>query len=104
MAIAKYVKTRAPKKPHSARRMCMRANVIRPRKGGRDRPRRLKGVFCYVPGIGHNLQPYSRVLMRGGRRRDIPGMRYTAIRGKEDFAPVVGRRSSRSKYGIKRGR
>lgn len=83
---------RSPKKPNSARRKTMWVYIL-----STD-----KKVFCYIPGIGHSLQKHSTVLMRGGRRRDIPGMKYTAIRGKLDFTFVVGRKSSRSKYGLKK--
>jgi len=83
---------RSPKKPNSARRKTMWVYIL-----STD-----KKVFCYIPGIGHSLQKHSTVLMRGGRRRDIPGMKYTAIRGKMDFGFVIGRRSARSKYGLKK--
>lgn len=61
-----------------------------------------KKVFCYIPGIGHSIQKHSTGSMRGGRRRDIPGMKYTAIRGLMDFATILGRKRARSKYGIKK--
>ena len=83
---------KSPKKPHSARRKTTRVFLLSIKKH----------VYCYIPGIGYGLQKYSNVLVRGGRRRDIPGMKYTAIRGKYHFGPPAGRRTARSKYGIKR--
>jgi len=83
---------RTPKKPHSAKRKCMWVYIL-----STD-----KKVFCYIPGIGHNIQKHSTGLMRGGRRRDIPGMKYSAIRGVLDFSFVYGRCTSRSKYGLKK--
>ncbi len=56
---------------------------------------------AYIPGIGHNLQKFSTILIRGGRVKDLPGMRYKVIRGKFDSKPVFNRRQSRSKYGLK---
>ncbi len=58
-------------------------------------------VTSYIPGVGHNLQEHSIVLVRGGRVRDLPGVRYHIIRGKLDCAGVEGRKQSRSKYGTK---
>jgi len=59
-----------------------------------------KKVHCYLPGIGFSLQKYSEILIRGGRKQDLPGIKYSAIRGKYAFAPVENRNSSRSRYGI----
>jgi small subunit ribosomal protein S12 len=59
-------------------------------------------VTCYIPGIGHNLQEHSIVLVRGGRVKDLPGVRYHIIRGVLDAAGVENRRQSRSKYGTKK--
>jgi len=59
-------------------------------------------VTTYIPGVGHNLQEHSIVLIRGGRVRDLPGVRYHIIRGTLDAAGVDGRKQSRSKYGAKR--
>ncbi len=59
-------------------------------------------VFAYLPGIGHNLQEHGIVLIRGGKRRDLPGVKYICIRGKYDLNGVVGRKTSRSKYGAKK--
>ena len=58
-------------------------------------------AICYIPGIGHNLQKFSTVLVKGGRVKDIPGMRYKVIRGKYDAKGVLSRRTSWSKYGVK---
>lgn len=60
-----------------------------------------KKVYAYIPGEGHNLQAYSTVLMRGGRVKDLPGIKYHLVRGKFDFIGLKNRKSSRSKYGTK---
>lgn len=83
---------KSPKKPHSARRKTTRVLLLSTKKH----------VYCYITGIGYSLQKFSHVLVRGGRRRDIPGMKYTAIRGKYHFGFPAGRRTARSKYGMKR--
>jgi len=85
------VKTTTPKKPNSALRKIARVRLTT----GRE-------VTSYIPGIGHNLQEHSVVLIRGGRVRDLPGIRYHIIRGTLDAAGVVDRRRGRSKYGAKR--
>lgn len=85
------VTTTSPKKPNSALRKIAR---IRRTNG-------MEGT-CYIPGEGHNLQEHSVVLIRGGRVRDLPGVRYHIIRGTIDAAGVAKRRQSRSKYGTKR--
>lgn len=82
---------RSPKKPNSAKR-----KVIKLRLWNKAR------VESYVPGIGHNLQQYSVVLIRGGRVPDLPGCKYHTIRGKYDFKGVNGRKTSRSLYGVKK--
>jgi small subunit ribosomal protein S12 len=61
-------------------------------------------VTCYIPGVGHNLQEHSVVLIRGGRVKDVPGVRYHIIRGTLDTAGVAKRNQARSKYGVKRGK
>ena len=61
-----------------------------------------KKVTAYIPGEGHNLQEYSTVLIRGGRVKDLPGIKYHLVRGKLDFSGLKNRRTSRSKYGTKR--
>ena len=83
--------TTSPKKPNSALRKV-------------DRVRLVNGieVTAYIPGEGHNLQEHSIVLVRGGRVRDLPGVRYHVIRGAYDAAPVQNRMQARSKYGAKR--
>jgi len=85
------VKTVTPKKPNSALRKVAR---IRLSNG--------KEVTAYIPGIDHNLQEHSIVLIRGGRVRDLPGVRYHIIRGTLDTLGVENRKQSRSKYGAKR--
>ena len=89
--ICSKVFIRSPKKPNSAKR-----KVIKIRLWSKSR------IESYVPGIGHNLQQYSVVLIRGGRVPDLPGCKYHTIRGKYDFKGVVGRKTSRSLYGVKR--
>jgi len=85
------VMTRTPKKPNSALR---KVTKVRLSNG--------KEVIAYIPGEGHNLQEHLTVLVRGGRVRDLPGVRYHVIRGKLDATGVEGRRRGRSKYGVKR--
>jgi len=84
------VMTRTPKKPNSALR-----------KAARVRLTNGKEVTAYIPGEGHNLQEHSIVLLRGGRVRDLPGIKYHIVRGKLDTAGVEGRKRGRSKYGAK---
>jgi len=85
------VYTTTPKKPNSALRKVTRVRL----SNGME-------VTVYIPGIGHNLQEHSIVLIRGGRVKDLPGVRYHIIRGTLDTMGVEGRRKSRSKYGAKR--
>jgi small subunit ribosomal protein S12 len=82
--------TRTPKKPNSALR-----------KVARIRLSNKKRVTAYIPGEGHSLQEYSTVLMRGGRVKDLPGVKYHLVRGKYDFLGLKNRRKARSKYGTK---
>jgi len=84
------VKTMTPKKPNSALRKIARVRL----SNGRE-------ATVYIPGEGHNLQEHSIVLVRGGRVRDLPGVRYHVVRGKLDCQGVEGRKKSRSKYGVK---
>ena len=84
------VKTMTPKKPNSALRKMARVRLT----NGVE-------VSAYIPGIGHNLQEHSVVLIRGGRVRDLPGVRYHIIRGTLDAQGVANRKQSRSKYGAK---
>jgi len=84
------VKTMTPKKPNSALRKIARVRL----SNGRE-------TTAYIPGEGHNLQEHSIVLIRGGRVRDLPGVRYHVVRGKLDCQGVEGRKKSRSKYGAK---
>ncbi len=85
------VYTTTPKKPNSALRKVAKVRLT----NGTE-------VICYIPGEGHNLQEHSIVLVRGGRVKDLPGVRYTIVRGALDTAGVEGRLQSRSKYGAKR--
>ncbi|MDD3821767.1 MAG: 30S ribosomal protein S12 [Bacilli bacterium] len=85
------VGTRTPKKPNSALRKYARVRL----SNGME-------VTAYIPGIGHNLQEHSTVLIRGGRAKDLIGVRYHIIRGTLDTAGVENRKQSRSKYGAKR--
>ena len=85
------VKTVTPKKPNSALRKVARVRLT----NGIE-------VTAYIPGIGHNLQEHSVVLIRGGRVKDLPGVRYHIVRGTLDTAGVSGRMQGRSKYGAKR--
>ena len=85
------VKTMTPKKPNSALRKVARVRLT----SGIE-------VTAYIPGVGHNLQEHSIVLVRGGRVKDLPGVRYKVIRGALDASGVTGRRQARSRYGAKR--
>ena len=85
------VYTTTPKKPNSALRKVAKVRLTT----GSE-------VICYIPGEGHNLQEHSIVLVRGGRVKDLPGVRYTIVRGALDTAGVKNRKKSRSKYGAKR--
>jgi small subunit ribosomal protein S12 len=85
------VYTTTPKKPNSALRKVARVRLT----NGIE-------VTTYIPGVGHNLQEHSIVLIRGGRVKDLPGVRYHVVRGTLDTAGVSGRQQSRSKYGAKR--
>ena len=85
------VKTMTPKKPNSALRKVAKVRLTNQRE-----------VISYIPGEGHNLQEHSVVLIRGGRVRDLPGVRYHVLRGVLDTQGVKDRRQSRSKYGAKR--
>jgi len=85
------VKTVTPKKPNSALRKVARVRL----SNGKE-------VNAYIPGIDHNLQEHSIVLVRGGRVRDLPGVRYHIVRGTLDALGVDGRKQSRSKYGAKK--
>ena len=86
------VYTITPKKPNSALRKIAKVRLT----NGME-------VLAYIPGIGHNLQEHSVVMIRGGRVKDLPGVRYHIIRGKLDTLGVEGRKRCRSKYGMKKG-
>ena len=81
---------RAPKKPNSALRKLVKLRLTNK-----------KHIYAYIPGEGHNLQEYSTVLIRGGRVKDLPGVKYKLIRGKLDLVGLKNRKTSRSKYGTK---
>ena len=85
--------TKTPKKPNSA-----------VRKVARLRLSTKKRVTAYIPGEGHTLQEYSTVLMRGGRVKDLPGIKYHLVRGKFDFLGLKNRKQARSKYGTKKSK
>ena len=87
------VRTMTPKKPNSALRKIARVRLVNGMEG-----------TVYIPGIGHNLQEHSVVLIRGGRVKDLPGVRYHIIRGALDAAGVANRNQARSKYGTKKPR
>ena len=91
--VCTLVRTQTPKKPNSALRKIARVRL----SNGKE-------VTAYIPGIDHNLQEHSIVLVRGGRVRDLPGVRYHIIRGTLDALGVDGRRQGRSKYGAKKGK
>jgi len=91
--VCTVVKTMTPKKPNSALR-----KVARVRLSNRME------VTAYIQGEGHNLAEHSVVMVRGGRVKDLPGVKYHVVRGKFDCAGVEGRKTSRSKYGVKRGK
>jgi len=82
---------RTPKKPNSALRKLVKLRLLSNRKI----------INAYIPGEGHNLQDYSAVLIRGGRVKDLPGVKYHLIRGKLDLLGLKDRKTSRSKYGTK---
>ena len=86
------VRTMTPKKPNSALRKITRVRL----SNGKE-------VTVYIPGEGHTLQEHSIVLVRGGRIRDLPGVRYQVVRGARDTLGVSGRKQSRSRYGAKKG-
>ncbi len=86
--VVTQVKTMAPKKPHSALRKVAKVRLSNQRE-----------VTAYIPGEGHNLAEHAVVMVRGGRVRDLPGVKYHIVRGVGDSTGVVGRKSSRSKYG-----
>lgn len=83
--------TRTPKKPNSAIRKLVKVRISNGIK-----------VNVYIPGEGHNLKEYSSILIRGGRVKDLPGIKYHLLRGKLDFSGLRNRKTSRSKYGTKK--
>jgi len=91
--VCTQVKTVTPKKPNSALRKVARVRLT----NGEE-------ITAYIPGIGHNLQEHSVVLVRGGRVKDLPGVRYHIIRGTLDTSGTANRKQGRSKYGAKRAK
>lgn len=89
--VCTIVRTISPKKPNSAMRKIARVRLT----NGIE-------VSAYIPGVGHNLQEHSVVLVRGGRVKDLPGVRYHIVRGTQQTSGVANRQKSRSKYGAKR--
>lgn len=90
--VVTLVKTMTPKKPNSALRKVARVRLSNKME-----------VTAYIQGVGHSLSEHGIVLVRGGRVKDLPGVKYHIVRGKFDLAGVEGRKTSRSKYGTKRG-
>ncbi len=90
--VCTVVKTMTPKKPNSALRKVARVRLSNKQE-----------VTAYIPGIGHNLAEHSIVMIRGGRVKDLPGVKYHIIRGKYDALGVEGRKKARSKYGTRKG-
>ncbi|KAJ4482214.1 hypothetical protein J3R30DRAFT_3656317 [Lentinula aciculospora] len=89
--VCTHILIRTPKKPNSARRKVARVKLTNG-----------ESVMAYIQGEGHNLQEHSVVLVRGGRVKDLPGVKYKICRGALDFGGVVGRSTSRSRYGVKK--
>ena len=105
----KINKTPALKKCPQKKGVCIRVYTTKPkkpnsafRKVAKIRLTNKSEVIAYIPGEGHNLQEHSVVMIRGGRVKDLPGVKYHIIRGKYDLNGVKGRKSSRSKYGVKK--
>ena len=90
--VVTLVKTMTPKKPNSALRKVARVRLSNKQE-----------VTAYIPGIGHELTEHAIVIVRGGRVKDLPGVKYHIVRGRFDMAGVVGRKKGRSKYGTKQG-
>ena len=90
--VVTQVRTMAPKKPNSALRKVARVRLSNKQE-----------ITAYIPGEGHELAEHSIVMVRGGRVKDLPGVKYTIVRGRYDTGGVVGRKSTRSKYGTKKG-
>ncbi len=90
--VVTLVKTMTPRKPNSALRKVARVRLSNKQE-----------VTAYIPGIGHELTEHAIVLVRGGRVKDLPGVKYHIVRGKFDMAGVVGRKQGRSRYGTKAG-
>ena len=109
--IVKPTKSRALKKCPQRRGVCTRVMTLQPKKpnSALRKVARVKlshgmEITAYIPGVGHNLQEHSIVLVRGGRVKDLPGVRYHIVRGALDTLGVEGRKKARSKYGTKMGK
>ena len=100
--VVEKVMIRAPKKPNSANRKVARIRIkgVKGRKEGSKR--REERVVVYIPGEGHKIEQHKEVLIRGGRVRDLPGVRHKIIRGAREVGGVEGRKQARSKYGTKK--
>lgn len=95
LAVCRKLFIASPKKPNSANRKVAKIQILSTKKL----------IFAYIPGqCPHGLNPYSQSLIRGGRVRDLPGIRYKLIRGTHDFKGVPDRKTSRSKYGVKKSK
>lgn len=90
--VVTQVRTMTPRKPNSALRKVARVRLSNKQE-----------ITAYIPGEGHELTEHAIVLVRGGRVKDLPGVQYTVVRGRHDISGVVGRKTSRSKYGTKSG-
>jgi len=96
--------------PPQAKGVCLKVFIKKPRKPNSAQRKMaqvklsLTGniINAYIPGEGHNLEQYNVVLVRGGRTKDLPGIKYKCVRGVYDLAPVIGRKNARSKYGVKK--
>lgn len=98
--VCKRVFHMSPKKPHSANRWVAMVNVSVMKSVGGNKIKGNRILYAFIPGEGHNLTEHSEVLLRGGRVKDLPGIRYRVVRGNRGCAGVENRKTSRSKYGV----
>ncbi len=101
-AVCSKVFTTTPRKPNSAQRKVAKVRFKAVCSG--EQLRVSKYVHGYIPGEGHNLKEFSAVWFRGGRTKDLPGLKYKLMRGKGDFEPLLKRKTARSKYGVKKSK
>ena len=94
--------TTTPRKPNSALRKVAKVRYKVVCSG--EKFRISKFIIGYIPGEGHNLKEFSSIWFRGGRTQDVPGLKYKLMRGKGDFEPLFSRKTSRSKYGVKKSK